>query len=81
MIASLDMIPGEQSSYRTNASPNVDRRTDSVPTIQVLIHLWDAEKSVLKSIEFFKVTDATCNRFSPNGHFLAVGKRSEKIIE
>jgi len=59
----------------------VDRRTNSVPTIQVLIHLWDAEKGVLKSTEFFEVTDATCNQFSPNGHFLAVGKRSEEIIE
>ena len=59
----------------------MDRRTNFVPTIQVLIHLWDAEKGVLMSIEFFKETDATCNQFVPNEHFLAVGKRSEEIIE
>ena len=59
----------------------MDRRTNSVPTVQALIHLWDAEKGALTSIEFFKVIDATCNRYSPNGHFSAVGKRSEKIIE
>jgi len=47
------------------------------------VKLWDVENGTLKSSTLFKVTDvdASVTQFSPDGKFLAIGRKSEDIIE
>jgi len=47
----------------------------------VCVQLWDAGNGVLMSNELFKVTDARIAQLSPDGRFLAIGKRSGNVIE
>jgi len=49
----------------------------------LLVQLWDASNGALiNSINrLFEVKSVAVTRFSPNGHFLAVGRKSEDVIE
>ena len=47
----------------------------------ICVQLWDAGNGVLMSNELFKVTDARIAQLSPDGRFLAIGKRSRNVIE
>jgi len=45
--------------------------------------LWDVENSTPKSSTLFEVIDIVIHvtQFSPDGQFLAIGRKSEDIIE
>jgi len=47
----------------------------------VRVKLWDAGNGVLMSNKLFKVTDAGITRLSPDGRFLAIGRKSGNVIE
>ena len=48
---------------------------------RICVKLWDAGKGVLMTDKLFEVFCAGITRFSPDGRFLAMGKRFEKAIE
>jgi len=48
---------------------------------QIAVKLWDVENGTPKSSRLFKVMDAGVTRFSPDGRFLAVERKSEEVIE
>jgi len=48
---------------------------------RILVQLWDGGNGTLISDRLLEVNDVACTRFSPDGHFLAVGRRSEDVIE
>ena len=48
---------------------------------RLLVQLWDASNGALISNGLFEVNDVAISRFSPDGYFLAVGRRSEGVIE
>ena len=47
----------------------------------ILVKLWDASSGVLVCNRLFEVNDVACTQFSPDGRFLAVGRKSESVIE
>jgi len=47
----------------------------------ILVQLWDGGNGTLISDRLLEVNDVASTRFSPDGHFLAVGRRSEDVIE
>jgi len=49
----------------------------------ILVKLWDVENGTPKSSTLFKVIDVVVHvaQFSPDGQFLAVGRKSKNIIE
>jgi len=47
----------------------------------ILVRVWDASSGTLISNRLLEVNDADVSRFSPDGRFLAVGRKSEKVIE
>jgi len=53
---------------------------NSTPT-RILIQLWDASNGALISNSLLELSDVAVTRFSPDGHFLAVGRKSEHVIE
>ena len=50
---------------------------------RLLVQLWDASNGALiNSINrLFEVKSVAVTQFSPNGHFLAVGRKSEDVIK
>jgi len=48
---------------------------------RILVQLWDGGNGTLISNKLLEVNDVASTRFSPDGHFLAVERRSEDIIE
>jgi len=48
---------------------------------RVLVQLWDAGDGTLISNRLLEVNDVAGTLFSPDGHFLAVVRRSEDVIE
>ena len=48
---------------------------------RIVVKLWDASNGVLISNRLFEVNDVARTRFSPDGHFLAVERDSEYVIE
>ena len=55
--------------------------THEVDEARILVQLWDARNGALISDRLFEVNDAGLTRISPDGHFLAVGRKSEDVIE
>jgi len=47
----------------------------------ILVKFWDFSNGALMPNRLLEVNDVATTRFSPDGHFLAVGKRSEDVIE
>jgi len=64
-IASIDWIDEDKAGDQT----------------QIVVKLWDASNGALISNRLFEVNDVAHTRFSPDGHFLAVAKKSESVIE
>jgi len=48
---------------------------------RILVQLWDGGDGTLISDRLLEVNDVAHTLFSPDGHFLAVGRRSEDVIE
>jgi len=48
---------------------------------QIVVKLCDASNGALSCNRLFKVDDVACTRLSPDGHFLAVDRKSESVIE
>jgi len=48
---------------------------------RILVQIWDGSNGTLISNRLLEVNDVACTRFSPDGHFLAVERRSEDVIE
>jgi len=48
---------------------------------RILVQLWDGGNGTLISNRLLEVNDVARTRFSPDGHFLAIGRRSEDVIE
>ena len=48
---------------------------------RIVVKLWDASSGSLISNRLFVVNDVACTRFSPDGRFLAVARKSECVIE
>jgi len=48
---------------------------------RILVQLWDGGNGTLISDRLLEVNDVACTRFSPDGHFLAVVRKSEDVIE
>ena len=47
----------------------------------ILVRVWDASNGTLISNRLLEVNDVAVTRFSPDGRFLAVGRKSENVIE
>jgi len=48
---------------------------------RILVQLWDASNGALISDRLLEVNDVAVTRFSPDGCFLAIGRKSEDVIE
>jgi len=48
---------------------------------RILVQLWDGGDGTLISTRLLEMNDVASTEFSPDGHFLAVGRRSEDVIE
>ena len=83
-IASVHRIDEDGSLIRTIAS--TDSEDQGPRSTRILVKLWDIGNDI--SGRMFEVTDVAVTRFgmaiarfSPNGQYLAVGKRSENVVE
>ena len=47
----------------------------------IVVKLWDASNGALISNRLFEVNDVACTRFSDDGRFLAVERKTENVIE
>jgi len=78
-IASVHWIDEDGNFFHGNAfSDFEDERRRSTG---ILVMLWDASNGAPISNRLFEVNDIADTRFSPDGHFLAVGRMSESVIE
>jgi len=48
---------------------------------RILVKFWDASNGALISDRLLEVNDVAVTQFSPDGRFLAVGRKSEDVIE
>jgi len=48
---------------------------------RILVQLWDASNGALISDRLLEVNDIAVTRLSPDGRFLAIGRKSEDVIE
>jgi len=76
-IASMDWIDEDRSSIWIIASTDLEDRGPR--SIRVLVKLWDIGSRIFDRLS--KVTDVVVTQFSPNGQYLAVGRRSENVVE
>ena len=74
-IASMDWIDEDGPSIWTIAWTDQGSR----PTRILRVKLWDIGNDI--SDRLFEVTGVAVTRFSPNRQYLAVGKRSENVVE
>jgi len=58
-----------------------DSQDDGGVRTGIVVKSWDASNGCLISEKLFEVNDVTRTQFSPDGHFLAVEKKSESVIE
>jgi len=77
-IASVDWIDEDGPSIWTIAS--TDPKDQGPRSTRILrVKLWDIGNDI--SDRLFEVTGVAVTRFSPNGQYLAVGRRSENVVE
>jgi len=76
-IASVDWIDEDGSSIRIIAL--TDSEDQGPHSTCILVKLWDIGNDI--SDRLFEVTGVSVTRFSPNGQYLAVGRRSENVVE
>jgi len=77
-IASMNWIYEDGPSIRTITSTDSEDQ-GSRPTHILRVKLWDIGNDI--SNKLFEVTDIAIAQFSPNGQYLAVGRRSENVVE
>jgi len=86
-IASMDWIDEDENVIQTvTLTDSEDEDGSSIRTIaskdqrstRILVKLWDIRNSIFQSL--FEVTGVTVTEFSPNGQYLAVGRRSESVV-
>jgi len=68
-IASVHLVDGDWDDSQDESA------------FRILVQLWDAGHGTLISDRLLEVNDVASTLFSPDGHFLAVGRRSEDVIE
>jgi len=76
-IASMDWIDEDRSSIWIIALTDLEDRGPR--STRVLVKLWDIGSRIFDRLS--KVTDVVVAQFSPNGQYLAVGRRSENVVE
>jgi len=69
-----------QDGRRIASTDGIDQDKGGVRT-GVVVKLWDASSGSLISNRLLEVNDVACTKFSPDGHFLAVARESESVIE
>jgi len=67
------------ASTHRNADENSKNPKDK-DSSRLLVKLWDAGNGALISNRLLEVNGVAVTRFSPDGHFLAVGRKSEDVI-
>jgi len=59
----------------------LDKDGNSRRRTRILVKLWDVSNGALISKRLLEVNDVAVARFSPDGRILAIGKKSEDVIE
>ena len=67
----------DRSSIRIIASTDLEDRGPR--STRVLVKLRDIGNGIFDGL--FEVTDVAVAQFSPNGQYLAVGRRSDNVVE
>jgi len=87
-IASTHWIDKDGNSIRkiTSDDPEDEGASDDSEDedrdqTRIVVKLWDASNGALISNRLFEVNDVADTRFSPDGRFLAVERKSESVIE
>jgi len=78
-IASADWFDEDGNLYNSEGG-NLDDSEDK-GAMRILVKSWDASNGALICNRLLDVNDVGAAKFSPDGHFLAIAKRSESIIE
>ena len=68
------------SAHWVSRDENLDDSEDQ-DSFRIMIQFWDASNGALISKKLLEVNDVGCTKFSPDGHFLAIEKKSENVIE
>ena len=68
------------STHWVDEDGNLENSNNKGST-RLLVQLWDASNGALISNRLLEVNDVAVTRFSPDGRFLAVGRKSEDVIE
>jgi len=68
------------SIYWVDEDGNLADSEDESAT-RILVQFWDTSNGALMSDRPFEANDAAATQFSPDGRFLAVGRKSEDVIE
>jgi len=55
--------------------------THGIDEARIQVKFWDSSNGALIPNRLLEVNDVALTQFSPDGHFLAVGRRSEDVIE
>jgi len=67
-------------AHLVNEDGNLDDSEDQ-DSFRIMIQFWDASNGALISKKLLEVNNVGCTKFSPDGHFLAIAKNSENVIE
>jgi len=77
-IASTHWV--DENGNLNNSNPHLIQ--DEHPRLtRLLVKFWDASNGTLIPNKLLEVDDVAVTRFSSDGHFLAVGRKSEDVIE
>jgi len=68
------------SAHLFHGGGNLDNSEDQGAN-RIMVQAWDASNGALISNKLLEVHNVGCSRFSPDGHLLAIVKKSENIIE
>jgi len=85
-ITSTHWVDEDRNSSRriaSDASEDEGASDDSEDegSTRLLVKFWDASNGALISDRLLEVNDVTVTQFSPDGRFLAIGRKSEDVIE
>ena len=75
-IASTHCIGKDEGIYALD-----DSEDEGGDQTGIVVKLWDASNGTLICNRLFKVNDVARTQFSPDGHFLAIERRSDSVIE
>jgi len=86
-IASTHWIDNDGNSIRKITSDDSEDGSsiawegEGVRPTRIVVKLWDASSGSLMPNRLFEVNDVARTRFSPDGRFLAVARKSDSVIE